>query len=283
MDLQLRTNKYGPLFFSLACLRRVIPITKDHRITNRLHELEKVAEKQLSPESLIDCKIKADQRTPRGKVDHHLAEALNNALWLSQRSPPMEHEPISVREDDRMWLAFEVARQVRLVVGFHQCPERYWSEFELPPELEPFRGPLHNQEFHRTVRRFPEENRDAYTAWTILWQAQEQANKNREQAEAEEEKIQCDLFRDIFRYPFDSPLFSPEWRTSTVLSIAQKIYDERTFDGLPILADALEEAGCDDTELLTHCRSSRPRVWGCWALDLILGYRRDELSAKSTP
>jgi hypothetical protein len=49
------------------------------------------------------------------------------------------------------------------------------------------------------------------------------------------------------------------------------MYDERAFDRLPILGDALTEAGCTDAGLLAHCRQAGPHVLGCWALDLILG------------
>ena len=56
-----------------------------------------------------------------------------------------------------------------------------------------------------------------------------------------------------------------------VVKIAQGIYDERAFDRLPILADALEDAGCDNADILAHLRSPGPHVRGCWAVDLILG------------
>ena len=56
-----------------------------------------------------------------------------------------------------------------------------------------------------------------------------------------------------------------------VSTLACGVYDERAFDRLPILADALEEAGCDDPEILKHCRGEGPHVRGCWALDLLLG------------
>jgi hypothetical protein len=63
----------------------------------------------------------------------------------------------------------------------------------------------------------------------------------------------------------------PNWRTSTVLALAQGIYDERAFDRLPILADALEDAGCDNEEMLAHCRGAGPHARGCWVVDLVLG------------
>jgi hypothetical protein len=56
-----------------------------------------------------------------------------------------------------------------------------------------------------------------------------------------------------------------------VPKIAQGIYEERAFDRLPILHDALLDAGCDNEDMLTHCRSEGPHVRGCWVVDLILG------------
>jgi hypothetical protein len=79
------------------------------------------------------------------------------------------------------------------------------------------------------------------------------------------------LLRDIFGNPFRTVVIDPAWLTVSVRNLARAIYDERGFDRLPILADALEDAGCDDAELLTHCRSEGPHVRGCWAVGLILG------------
>jgi hypothetical protein len=56
-----------------------------------------------------------------------------------------------------------------------------------------------------------------------------------------------------------------------VFHLAHGIYDQRAFDDLPILADALEEAGCQDADILGHCRQPGPHVLGCWAVDLLLG------------
>jgi hypothetical protein len=61
------------------------------------------------------------------------------------------------------------------------------------------------------------------------------------------------------------------WNDGTVRRIAQGIYEEGAFDRLPILADALLDAGCDDEDLIAHCRQPGPHVRGCWAVDLILG------------
>jgi hypothetical protein len=71
--------------------------------------------------------------------------------------------------------------------------------------------------------------------------------------------------------PFRPVSIHPAWRSATVTSLAQAIYDERAFDRLPILADALEDAGCTNADLLGHCRGGGEHVRGCWVVDLVLG------------
>ena len=81
------------------------------------------------------------------------------------------------------------------------------------------------------------------------------------------------LLHDIFGpLPFRDVAVEPAWRTSTVTALARGIYDDKAFDRMPILADALQDAGCDLDELLAHCREpNREHVRGCWVVDLILG------------
>ncbi|VTU00166.1 Uncharacterized protein (Fragment) OS=uncultured bacterium PE=4 SV=1 [Gemmataceae bacterium] len=79
------------------------------------------------------------------------------------------------------------------------------------------------------------------------------------------------LIRDIFGNPFRPVAFDPEWRTSTVVALAQQMYDTRDFSAMPILADALQDAGCDSDDVLTHCRGTGPHVRGCWVVDAVLG------------
>jgi hypothetical protein len=71
--------------------------------------------------------------------------------------------------------------------------------------------------------------------------------------------------------PASRPAADPSWLTSIVLALAGQMYELRDFSVMPILADALEEAGCDDVDVLGHCRSSGPHVRGCWVVDLVLG------------
>jgi hypothetical protein len=65
--------------------------------------------------------------------------------------------------------------------------------------------------------------------------------------------------------------FDPAWRTEHTVGLAEKMYDDRDFAALPILADALEEAGCDRADILSHCREPGAHVRGCWVVDLVLG------------
>jgi hypothetical protein len=103
-----------------------------------------------------------------------------------------------------------------------------------------------------------------------------QVGPERAEAEAGERRCQSDLVRDLFGpRPFRGrPAPAPRWLTwngSTVVKLAQGTYDDRAPDRLPVLADALEEAGCADAGLLGDLRGPGPHVRGCWAVDLLLG------------
>ena len=86
---------------------------------------------------------------------------------------------------------------------------------------------------------------------------------------------EADLIRDVVENPFRPP--SPvaaawlSWNDRAVEKLARGIYQERVFDRIPILADALEEAGCHDEAFLTHCREGRLHIRGCWVIDRLLG------------
>jgi hypothetical protein len=82
---------------------------------------------------------------------------------------------------------------------------------------------------------------------------------------------QADLLRDIFGNPFRPVTFSPAWRTDTAVALARQMYEGRDFSAMPILADALQDAGCDNADILNHCRGPGPHVRGCWVVDLVLG------------
>ena len=78
--------------------------------------------------------------------------------------------------------------------------------------------------------------------------------------------------RDIFGNPFRIVAFDPAWRTSTAIALARGMYESRDFGAMLILADALQDAGCDSEDVLNHCRDPKQvHVRGCWVVDLVLG------------
>jgi hypothetical protein len=91
-------------------------------------------------------------------------------------------------------------------------------------------------------------------------------------ATGKEDHAHAALVRDIFGNPFRPVVFDPAWRTDTAVALARQMYDSRDFSAMPILADALQDAGCDSEYVLNHCRdASATHVRGCWVVDLVLG------------
>jgi hypothetical protein len=94
---------------------------------------------------------------------------------------------------------------------------------------------------------------------------------NYREFEAELEADHTAFLRDIFGNPFRTVAFSTEWRTTTVVLLAKLMYESMDFSTMPILADALQDAGCDNEDMLNHCRQTGEHVRGCWVVDLVLG------------
>jgi hypothetical protein len=99
-------------------------------------------------------------------------------------------------------------------------------------------------------------------AWQFAW--------NRTFAEARE--YQAELLRDVFPPPGVPVRFAPEWRTDTVVALAKQVDATGDYSAVPILADALQDAGCDSTAMLDRCRAlSGVHCRGNWVVDLVLG------------
>jgi hypothetical protein len=84
------------------------------------------------------------------------------------------------------------------------------------------------------------------------------------------DKLSPVLLRCVFGNPFRSVTIDRRWRTSTVTDLANAIYDDRAFERMPILADALMDAGCDNESIIAHCQQKAEHVRGCWIVDLLL-------------
>jgi hypothetical protein len=101
---------------------------------------------------------------------------------------------------------------------------------------------------------------------------QETVEQRRSAARAAIRANRTALLREILGPTQEPIVLSTEWRTDTVLLLARTMYKSREFSAMPILADALQDAGCDNTDILNHCRdTSQVHVRGCWVVDLVLG------------
>lgn len=107
------------------------------------------------------------------------------------------------------------------------------------------------------------------------WEEREpvsQAHQAGEAVERREQARQVRLLHDVFGNPLSAqPRYVATWRTPAVQGLAQRIYEDRSFERVPELAIALQEAGCADAEVLGHLRAEGPHARGCWVVDLLLG------------
>jgi hypothetical protein len=144
-------------------------------------------------------------------------------------------------------------------------PKTFWDRL-----LDAFADPWWEDEFDKGDPHAPAIVTARHAAWAAA-HAQDQRPLRGSLGEMAEQWEQASLLREIIGNPFRLVAFDPAWRTPAVLHLAQAMYDDRAFDQLPILADALEEAGCASREVLDHCRGPGPHVRGCWVVDLVLG------------
>ena len=125
------------------------------------------------------------------------------------------------------------------------------------------------------VKDIATANAYGVSTWDSAWGPAASAAAWKVRSRAADRRFRVALIHCVFGNPFRPP--SPlapavlAWNDGTVRRLAQAIYDARAFDRLPLLADALLDAGCDSEEILAHCRSAGPHAHGCWAVDLILG------------
>jgi hypothetical protein len=92
-------------------------------------------------------------------------------------------------------------------------------------------------------------------------------------ARLEQAEYHATVIKDIFGNPFLPVALDHSWLTSTILSLARQMYESRDFSLMPILADALQDAGCDREDVLNHCRGPGPHVRGCFVVDLVLSQK----------
>jgi hypothetical protein len=178
------------------------------------------------------------------RVSHLLTDKGNRAVLVAEQ---FADNLISPQEMHGAWTA----------VGFPPVPTRRYAASAA-----------------RAASCSPGYDGTAHGAASAVNAAASEADENAHELTTTEQTAQAALLRDIFGNVFRSMTINPHWLTwndGTVPRLAQAIYDERRFQDLPILADAFEEAGCDNADILGHCRGPGPHVRGCWVVDLVLG------------
>ncbi len=193
--------------------------------------------------------------------------------WLTGTDPEPMLELLKARVSDRKLRLFacECIRIYREIMG---------PGLDFPLErielCERYADGLATHEEWWTVTRerdhfYPWKQNDAWLEATRAVEVAAWATDDNGQPSGDAKPKMMSYLRDIFGNPFRLVTFDPAWRTSTAVGVAEAIYADRTFDNLPVLADALQDAGCDHPDILTHLRDPGPHVRGCWALDLVLG------------
>jgi hypothetical protein len=133
-------------------------------------------------------------------------------------------------------------------------------------------GRVHRQEGARAA--VAKATAEAWAEATLFEAREEYTPEKYEALRKAEQARQADFLRDIAGNPFQQSTIEPSWlawNDRCVERIARAIYDERAYDRMPILHDALLDAGCDDERILAHCRTTEGHVRGCCVIDLLLG------------
>jgi len=218
---------------------------------------------------------------------------MTESEWLACTDPTPMLDFLRGKASDRKLRLFAVACSLRLAkIDEHSrlailVAERYSDGLASRQELDAAQAAVHDYcvdcpwDVGREVAEVA-----AWVAWEVAEEGAEPAaaaaarvpsyDPNEESGWSEtmyyaECRAQSDLLRCVIGNPFRPVTLYPAWLHPTVPALAQAIYDDRAFDRLPMLADALEDAGCTNQEILNHCRQSREHVRGCWAVDLLLG------------
>ncbi len=208
---------------------------------------------------------------------------MTEAEWQNCDNPQTMLAFSRDRASDRKLRLFAVAccRRIQGLLGWYyvglEVAERYADSLASDDEL-----------FHTHSEFFSHPANSGVTELEAAWYAARPGEADAQGAAAsameaiefyrEVKGVECGhqaaVLRDILGNPFrlvsiDRAWLS--WNRGAIVQLADSIYTDRAFDRLPILADALEEAGCRDAAILEHCRGPGPHVRGCWVVDLLLG------------
>jgi hypothetical protein len=157
----------------------------------------------------------------------------------------------------------QVRREARLIERAAKVGERWADGLMKVAELESLYRDAGHEDLGSAFALGPKAR---WTARTSAHHARQRASHHDREGMA-----QCNLLRCIFGNPFRSMALDPAWLAPKVEFLAKLIYEQRAFERMPVLAHALEQAGCNEEPILSHCLEPGEHTRGCWALDLVLG------------
>jgi hypothetical protein len=210
-----------------------------------------------------------------------LSSEYPDGFLLTASTWDLEETPISLLRGLQVLGLQPSPRKARLVcvsvarVRFAWLTDKpFWEAIDAAGEWAEMGRTGHNAEdlrgrFRRRVNLYT----SAETDWRNLWLdcLADEAKPNFAHYFNETLRYFADAYRDFVPNPFIPLEWNSEWITSTVRDLASHIYTERKFELMPILGDALMDAGCDHELILDHCCTNKPHARGCWVVDAVLG------------
>jgi hypothetical protein len=290
--------------FACACIRRTWPWLRAEASRQAVEELERQADdrKTLTPtravrersragaEDAEDARLSAEDA--RQEAEQHRAQVWDS-VWVGDPPEPsvLVRSAALALEANAADLDAEAAAQAAELVAALAQESRTAAQIAEGAERVVVTGRqavltsawaarwTHraDQEADRPVARSRAAVRASQARQWIEMQQdamQERLRRAEERTARQERRAQCALLRDLFGHLFHPAAVEPawlEWNGGCIAAMARTIYDDRKYQDLPILADALEEAGCTMPDLLDHCRQPGEHVRGCWVIDAILG------------
>ena len=254
--------------FACACARRIRHLLKSPASEEAIAAAEQYADGLIGDDDLASHEQAARQASARAVREAHSVWALGpaaltaRAAWVGvwaacaaentcDRFAPDDAVPGSLETGFQGCLA---VRTAQVASWARSVADELSDASEDNPETETALFFSFLRGLKTTVQRIEQAVRDGLETCEAVWQAR--------------------LAREIFGNPFRVRRFEPAWRHAqggVVVRLATAIYQDRTWADLPILADALEDAGCDEPALLEHLHGPGLHARGCWVLDRILG------------
>jgi hypothetical protein len=235
-----------------------------------------------SIKALLLCEEYADGNS---SCDRERADDIAMAAGLATRAERERAQAVQRQEEEFHPLRpswWDTTKAVELCDDRENAAWLVWRiaiEVPLPPEVknqEPLSDGLTGVYVSRTVVIHQTTGGPLDPASLAEFAAEHVIDIATKDAEKDEDRAFrtsiCEVIRCVAGNPFQETVVDPAWLSwngGTIARIAEAIRTERAFDRLPILADALEEAGCANAEMLGHCRSTGPHVRGCWVVDAL--------------